>query len=197
MLKGFRDFVVAANNFPLGSATDDFHLGTVSITIIQRFHSRQIKNLPDILEMLEAKYPQSQYNVNINVNVKVVYLEDLTMSEQIQVLRSSSVIIAVEGGALDLSNFLRPNTKLVVIGRDESTKMPAGGRIGDRGGYISFWHEVTFYNWHDLDLGVYCMRQAGPGYGVNIKGETLLVYIPCSSFGHLHHRCFARRRTRR
>ncbi|GMI15414.1 hypothetical protein TrVE_jg5281 [Triparma verrucosa] len=169
VLKGFRDFVVAANNFLLGSATDDFHLGTVSITIIQRFHSRQIKNLPEILEMLEAKYPQSQHNVNVNVNVKVVYLEDLTMSEQIQVLRSSSVIIAVEGGALDLSNFLRPNTKIVVIGRDESTKMPAGGRIGDRGGYISFWHEVTFYNWHDLDLGVYCMRQAGPGYGVNIK----------------------------
>lgn len=46
--------------------------------------------------------------------------------------------------------------------------MPQGGRIGDKGGFISFWHEVTFLNWHDLGFSVYFIRQPGPGYEINL-----------------------------
>ena len=155
-----------------GDASGDLEIGAV-VTVVQRSVSRKISNLDDLVEKLgEVEGVRS---------VNVVYFEDLEPLEQVRVIRKSTVLVAVEGGALDTFIFCRPNTVVLAFGRDKSTKTPEGGIVGgddDKSYTISFWHEVSFSMWtrpgrKGLGLHVYAIEVEGPGYNVGVEQGVL------------------------
>ena len=84
----------------------------------------------------------------------------------------ATVLVAVEGGALDVAPLARAATVVVVIGRNPFLMQPGGGRGKD--GVMEFFHELSFPIWsrkgrEGLGLNVYPVRMTdSTGYKVPV-----------------------------
>jgi len=118
------------------------------ITIIQRNHHRFIPNLDSSLMgavkvcMMTIMSMVSFWKTMCLVHgssrafvlqrafphlmVQMASPDHMTMMEQINLVRNSSVFVAVEGGALDNLIFAFPGTVVVDIGRDRGLPFPVG-----------------------------------------------------------------------
>jgi len=129
-------------------ASDDYLSGNIVVTLVQRRHSRIVVNMDEVKEEIK----RTLANVFVGTyEVNVVDPEDFTPASQIQLVRNSTIIVAVEGGVLDTLVYGRKNTIVVAWGRNPSLKMPEGGITALKNGgepiFVEFWHELAFINW--------------------------------------------------
>jgi len=171
VLNLFRDFgvanLLAADDSSGDDALDDIESNRMVITIIQRRSSRRIVNLPEVLHEVQLAVP--------NATVQVAEIEKLSIREQVQLVRSSTVLMAVEGGAMDIFNFARKNTVVIAWGRQPNLEMPEGGLVNDHHHFsVEFFHEVTFLSWTEgLNFKVFPVRiSPGDNYTVSV-GPTI------------------------
>mmetsp|Transcript_41167 Transcript_41167/g.67491 ORF Transcript_41167/g.67491 Transcript_41167/m.67491 type:complete len:221 (-) Transcript_41167:172-834(-) len=105
------------------------------VAIIQRSNYRKIKNISQMQKKFESTCPFCE--------VKILYLEELSFSQQVLLFASSSgadVVVAVEGTALDQLLYARPGTGVLAISRDTGLEQPYGGET-------AFVHQRYFELW--------------------------------------------------
>jgi hypothetical protein len=92
--------------------------GETVITVVQRLHHRHFVNLEELVAHLQASFPYAR--------VEVAVLDHRTIQEQVAVFSITTVLVAAEGGALDLLVFRHPSLSVVVLGRSPSLPYPVG-----------------------------------------------------------------------
>jgi len=100
--------------------------------LVQRLHSRVI---PDAANLAKA------------VGADLVILDHMPLKEQLDLFDSSRVIIAVDGGALDLALLARPATGIITIKRPHDSESPNGCLncpTGGPDGPCCDWHLALF-----------------------------------------------------
>jgi len=162
-------------------ASADLASGKIVVTLVQRRHSRIVINMEDVKEAVSSVLGGELDGV---CKVNVVDPEDLDPVSQVKLIRNSTIIIAVEGGALDTLVYSRINTVVVAWGRNPSADMPEGAKVTDEKGNsisISFWHELAFLNWarrppEGLGMHVFpVVTPPGEGYVVDVEGTVRAV----------------------
>ena len=124
--------------------------------LIQRLHSRVI---PDAKALATS------------VGADLVILDHMPLKEQLDLFDSTRVIIAVDGGALDLSLLARPATGFVTIKRPHDSESPDGCLncpTGGPDGPCCDWHLALFGAANGTWLGAESMN---PGAGLSVDRD--------------------------
>ena len=156
-----RSFAVHSRHLLGLSVTDGPRVHDV--LIIQRLHSRIIPEVDSLAEAVGADL--------------VVALDHMPIREQLQLFSDSRVIVAVDGGALDLALLARPATGFITIKRPNDRVTPAGCQGCHRGG-----PDGQCCDWH-LDLfsaanGTWLAAESlNPGSGLTIEAADLRAAI--------------------
>ena len=125
--------------------------------LIQRLHSRVI---PDAKALATS------------VGADLVILDHMPLKEQLDLFDSTRVIIAVDGGALDLSLLARPATGFVTIKRPHDSESPDGCLncpTGGPDGPCCDWHLALFGAANGTWLGA----EFEPGAGLSVDPIAL------------------------
>ena len=126
--------------------------------LIQRLHSRVI---PDAKALATS------------VGADLVILDHMPLKEQLDLFDSTRVIIAVDGGALDLSLLARPATGFVTIKRPHDSESPDGCLncpTGGPDGPCCDWHLALFGAANGTWLGA---ESLNPGAGLSVDPIAL------------------------
>ena len=126
--------------------------------LIQRLHSRVI---PDAKALATS------------VGADLVILDHMPLKEQLDLFDSTRVIIAVDGGALDLSLLARPATGFVTIKRPHDSESPDGCLncpTGGPDGPCCDWHLALFGAANGTWLGA---ESLNPGNGLSVDPVAL------------------------
>lgn len=93
----------------------------VRVLIIKRLHSRVLLNINDIAAALQAGGDATR-----PWNVSILALDFMEPRAQLSAIDQADLIVAVEGGALDLLLLATPGLAAVVIGRNPELPWPEG-----------------------------------------------------------------------
>ena len=126
--------------------------------LIQRLHSRVITDAKALAT---------------SVGADLVILDHMPLKEQLDLFDSTRVIIAVDGGALDLSLLARPATGFVTIKRPHDSESPDGCLncpTGGPDGPCCDWHLALFGAANGTWLGA---ESLNPGAGLSVDPVAL------------------------
>ncbi|CAM9598635.1 unnamed protein product, partial [Choristocarpus tenellus] len=104
----------------LHRSADPPRLDPLSVIIVQRANYRQILNTDEVVAELIRVYPHA--------TVTVLQLEKMSLPNQVKLLQETSILIAVEGSALDGLLLARPGMGVLAIARDTNLPWPEGSQ---------------------------------------------------------------------
>ncbi|CAM9653426.1 unnamed protein product, partial [Discosporangium mesarthrocarpum] len=88
------------------------------VVIVQRANCRQISNAEEVAAMLRSRYPGGL--------ARVLQLEAMSLTEQVELLQETSLLIAVEGSGFYGVVLARPGMGVIAIERDLGLPWPEG-----------------------------------------------------------------------
>ena len=184
-----RGVLCRVRELAVGAATLDWNQWRHAPVLFGAVHRRFAKAARERLKLPAADGPRARRAVLVQrlhsrvipgaaalagaVGADVFVLDHEPAAAQLALLDDARVVVAVDGGALDLALLARPASGYVTIKRPWDTESPDGCRgcpTGGPDGQCCDWHRELFAAANDTWL---CAESIDPGPGLAVDAATL------------------------